>query len=129
MLVNPDNTILAAGGFILQLLPGTDDETITKLETNLSQVEPISKLIQKGLTPEEVLAAVLGEEPEVLETVPVQFTCNCSKERFTRGIIGLGKDEIQQMIDEDGQAEAQCHFCNETYLFTKEELEAIRDEI
>ncbi|MFC1287604.1 Hsp33 family molecular chaperone HslO [Bacillus paralicheniformis] len=129
VLVNPDNTILAAGGFILQLLPGTDDETITKLETNLSQVEPISKLIQKGLTPEEVLAAVLGEEPEVLGTVPVRFTCNCSKERFTRGIIGLGKDEIQQMIDEDGQAEAQCHFCNETYLFTKEELEAIRDEI
>ncbi|OLO17572.1 molecular chaperone Hsp33, partial [Bacillus licheniformis] len=55
--------------------------------------------------------------------------CNCSKERFARGIIGLGKDEIQQMIDEDGQAEAQCHFCNETYLFTKEELEALRDEI
>ena len=92
-------------------------------------MEPISKLIQKGLTPEEVLAAVLGEEPEVLETVPVRFTCNCSKERFARGIIGLGKDEIQQMIDEDGQAEAQCHFCNETYLFTKEELEALRDEI
>ncbi|MDA7028362.1 Hsp33 family molecular chaperone HslO [Bacillus sp. CLL-7-23] len=128
VLVNPDHTILAAGGFIFQLMPGTDEKTIEKLETNLSQVEPISKLIQKGLSPEEVLRVVLGEEPEVLETIPVKFTCNCSKERFASGIIGLGKQEIQAMIDEDGKAEAQCHFCNETYIFTKEELEALRDE-
>ncbi|NPC94966.1 Hsp33 family molecular chaperone HslO [Bacillus sp. WMMC1349] len=128
VLVNPDHTILAAGGFIFQLMPGTDEKTIEKLETNLSQVEPISKLIQKGLSPEEVLSVVLGEEPEVLETIPVKFTCNCSKARFASGIIGLGKQEIQAMIDEDGKAEAQCHFCNETYIFTKEELEALRDE-
>ncbi|MDQ0930082.1 molecular chaperone Hsp33 [Bacillus atrophaeus] len=128
VLVNPDNTILASGGFILQLLPGTDEETITKIEQRLSQVEPISKLIQKGLTPEEVLEEVLGEKPDILETMSVKFHCPCSKERFTTAILGLGKKEIQDMIEEDGQAEAECHFCNEKYLFTKEELEELRDE-
>ncbi|MBJ7896483.1 Hsp33 family molecular chaperone HslO [Bacillus atrophaeus] len=128
VLVNPDNTILASGGFILQLLPGTDEETITKIEQRLSQVEPISKLIQKGLTPEEVLEEVLGEKPDILETMPVKFHCPCSKERFTTAILGLGKKEIQDMIEEDGQAEAECHFCNEKYLFAKEELEELRDE-
>lgn len=128
VLVNPDNTILAAGGFIIQLMPGTDDETITKIEQRLSQVEPISKLIQKGLTPEEILEEVLGEKPEILETMPVRFHCPCSKERFETAILGLGKKEIQDMIEEDGQAEAVCHFCNEKYLFTKEELEGLRDQ-
>ncbi|MBY4605989.1 redox-regulated molecular chaperone HslO [Bacillus sp. SPARC3] len=128
VLVNPDNTILAAGGFIIQLMPGTDDETITKIEQRLSQVEPISKLIQKGLTPEEILEEVLGEKPEILETMPVKFHCPCSKYRFETAILGLGKKEIQDMIEEDGQAEAVCHFCNEKYLFTKEELEGLRDQ-
>lgn len=128
VLVNPDNTILAAGGFIIQLLPGTDEETISTIEKQLSQIEPISKLIQKGLTPEEILEEVLGQKPDVLETMPVKFHCSCSKDRFETAILGLGKKEIQDMIEEDGKAEAVCHFCNEKYLFTKEELEELRDK-
>jgi molecular chaperone Hsp33 len=128
VLVNPDHSILASGGFIIQLLPGTDDETITKLENRLSTIDPISKLIHRGLSPEEILEEVLGESPEILEKMPVQFHCNCSKERFAAAIIGLGSDEIQEMIDEDGQAEAACHFCNEKYHYTKEELKELRDE-
>nr|MDH3092003.1 Hsp33 family molecular chaperone HslO [Bacillus velezensis]MDH3098060.1 Hsp33 family molecular chaperone HslO [Bacillus velezensis] len=128
VLVNPDNTILGAGGFIIQLLPGTDEETISTIEKQLSQIEPISKLIQKGLTPEEILEEVLGQKPDVLETMPVKFHCSCSKDRFETAILGLGKKEIQDMIEEDGKAEAVCHFCNEKYLFTKEELEELRDE-
>ncbi|MEC1907035.1 Hsp33 family molecular chaperone HslO [Bacillus velezensis] len=128
VLVNPDNTILAAGGFIIQLLPGTDEETISTIEKQLSQIEPISKLIQKGLTPEKILEEVLGQKPDVLETMPVKFHCSCSKDRFETAILGLGKKEIQDMIEEDGKAEAVCHFCNEKYLFTKEELEELRDE-
>ncbi|WP_182275174.1 Hsp33 family molecular chaperone HslO [Bacillus velezensis] len=128
VLVNPDNTILAAGGFIIQLLPGTDEETISTIEKQLSQIEPISKLIQKGLTPEEILEEVLGQKPDVLETMPVKFHCSCSKDRFETAILGLGKKEIQDMIEEDGKAEVVCHFCNEKYLFTKEELEELRDE-
>ncbi|HBU91314.1 Hsp33 family molecular chaperone HslO [Bacillus pumilus] len=129
VLVNPDNSILAAGGFIIQLLPGTEEAVIERLEKRLSTIEPISKLIEKGMTPEEILEEVLGEKPQILETVPVEFSCNCSKERFANGIISLGKAEIEDMIEQEGQAEAQCHFCNETYVFTKEELEELREEI
>jgi molecular chaperone Hsp33 len=129
VLVNPDNTILAAGGFILQLMPGTDDETITKIEERLSKIPPISKLIEKGLTPEEVLEEVLGKgEVKVLETMPISFKCQCSKERFSNAIISLGEKEIQEIIDEDQQAEAKCHFCNETYVFSEKELEELKEE-
>jgi molecular chaperone Hsp33 len=129
VLVNPDNTILAAGGFILQLMPGTDDETITKIEERLSKIPPISKLIEKGLTPEEVLEEVLGKgEVKVLETMPILFKCQCSKERFSNAIISLGEKEIQDIIDEDQQAEAKCHFCNETYVFSNKELEELKEE-
>ncbi|MGM7724456.1 Hsp33 family molecular chaperone HslO [Metabacillus sp. Hm71] len=127
VLVNPDNTILASGGFIIQLLPGTDDETITKIEERLNKIEPISKLIQRGLTPEEILEEVLGKgNVKILEKHPVAFKCQCSKERIENAIISLGEEEIQAMIDEDGKAEAQCHFCNEVYLLTREDLEELK---
>ncbi|TYR78220.1 Hsp33 family molecular chaperone HslO [Priestia megaterium] len=129
VLVNPDNSILAAGGFIIQLLPGTSDETITAIEQRLQTIEPISKLIQKGLSPEQILEEVLGKEKiKFLETMPVQFACQCSEERISNAIISLGKEEIQSIIDEDRQAEAQCHFCNETYHFSKDRLEEMKEE-
>ncbi|MEE6133895.1 redox-regulated molecular chaperone Hsp33 [Priestia aryabhattai] len=129
VLVNPDNSILAAGGFIIQLLPGTDEATISAIEQRLQTIEPISKLIQRGLTPEEILEEVLGKDNlKILETMPVQFKCQCSKERIGNAIISLGKDEIQSMIDEDGKAEAQCHFCNEMYHFPAEELKEMKEE-
>ena len=116
VLVNPDNTILAAGGFIIQLMPGTDDETITIIEEHLNKMEPVSKMIEKGLTPEELLFEILGKENvQVLDTMPVAFECNCSKERFGSAIISLGESEIREMIEEDGGAEAHCHFCMEKY--------------
>lgn len=128
VLVNPDNTILAAGGFILQLLPGTEDDVVEKIEERLKQTPAISKLIQEGLTPEEILARLLGaDNVKVLEKMPVEFRCTCSKERFSNAIISLGAQEIQEMIDEDGKAEAQCHFCNEKYHFSIEELEALKE--
>jgi molecular chaperone Hsp33 len=129
VLVNPDNSILAAGGFIIQLMPGTEDETITKIENHLKTMPPISKQIEKGLTPEELLEEILGDEPiKFLEKMPVSFTCTCSKERFGTAIISLGAEEIQDMIETDGQAEAHCHFCNEKFIFTKEELEELKKE-
>jgi molecular chaperone Hsp33 len=128
VLVNPDNSILAAGGFIIQLLPGTDDETITLIENRIQSIPPVSKLIEKGLSPEEILYEILGKENvKILETMPVSFQCTCSKERFGNAIISLGASEIEQMIDEDGKAEAHCHFCNEKYPFSKEELEEFKD--
>ncbi|MFJ8066745.1 Hsp33 family molecular chaperone HslO [Psychrobacillus sp. NPDC096426] len=130
VLVNPDNTILAAGGFIIQLMPGTDDETITIIEEHLNKMEPVSKLIEKGLTPEELLFEILGKENvQILSTMPVAFECNCSKERFGSAIISLGESEIREMIAEDGGAEAHCHFCMEKYNYSVDELESFIDEI
>lgn len=130
VLVDTDNSILAAGGFIVQLMPDTDDETITEIEEHLSNIEPVSKMIQRGLSPEEILEVVLGEgNVQILDKVPVKFECNCSKDRFATAILGLGKKEIQDMIDEDGMAEAQCHFCLETYQYSKEELESFINEL
>ncbi|MFP7300244.1 Hsp33 family molecular chaperone HslO [Neobacillus niacini] len=129
VLVNPDDSILAAGGFIFQLMPGIKDETITKVEERLKHIAPISTLVKQGLTPEEILEELFGKEQvNVLETMPVQFKCVCSKNRFADAIVGLGKGEIEDMIVEDGQAEAHCHFCNEKYLFTKEELEELKSQ-
>ncbi|MDR4379169.1 Hsp33 family molecular chaperone HslO, partial [Bacillus amyloliquefaciens] len=82
------------------------EETISTSEKQLSQIEPVSQLIQKGLTPEENLEEVLGQKPDVLETMPVKLHCSCSKGRYAAVILGLGKKEIQDMIEEDGQAEA-----------------------
>ncbi|MEI5909514.1 Hsp33 family molecular chaperone HslO [Bacillus spongiae] len=129
VLVNPDNSILAAGGFIIQLLPGTSDEVITQIEKRLSQMLPVSTLIEKGLNPEELLGEVLGEENiKVLESLPISFECHCSKDRFSAALISLGKSEIQEIIEEQGSAEAHCHFCNNTYQFSKEELKELKEE-
>lgn len=130
VLVNPDNTILASGGFIIQLLPGTSEETITVIEEKISNMTPVSKLIEKGLSPEELLTEILGEgNIKFLETMPIEFKCTCSKERFEQAIISLGEKDITEIIEEEGQAETHCHFCNAKYLFNKEELEAMREQV
>lgn len=130
VLVNPDNSILAAGGFIIQLMPGIEDETISIIEEKLSSMEPVSKLISRGLSPEELLQEILGKENvQILDQMPVSFDCNCSKDRFGTAILALGEAEIQEMIEDDGKAEAQCHFCMETYHYSQDELEAFIDEI
>lgn len=130
VLVNPDNTVKAAGGFILQVMPGATDETINELEQRIAKIEPISKMIDRGLKPEEILNEVLGEgNVEVIDRLDVSFKCNCSRERFGNAIISLGEDEIREMIEEDGQAEANCHFCLETFVFPEEELKGFINEI
>jgi len=127
VLVNPDGTILAAGGFILQLMPDTEEKTIDKIEQRLKSIPPVSRMIEKGLTPEEILEELLGKgNVKILETLPVAFVCRCSRERIADAIISLGPKEIQDIIDEEGYAEASCHFCNETYRFTREDLEKLK---
>lgn len=130
VLVDTDNSVLAAGGFIVQVMPNADEEAISKLEASLAKIEPVSKMIQRGMSPEGILEEIFGEgNVEILEKIPVKFECNCSKERFADGIMGLGAEEIQKIIDEEGKAETQCHFCLETYSYSKDELEAMIDEL
>jgi molecular chaperone Hsp33 len=129
VLVNPDNSILAAGGFIIQLMPGTSEDTISKIEKRLSTITPVSKMIQTGMTPEEILTEILGEgNVNILEKMDVQFACQCSRERIANALISLGQAEIRDIIETDGQAEAHCHFCNQTYQFSKEQLEELEAE-
>ncbi|KGA96323.1 heat shock protein Hsp33 [Alkalihalobacillus alcalophilus ATCC 27647 = CGMCC 1.3604] len=129
VLVNPDQSVLAAGGFVIQLMPGADDEVITEIEKRLSSIPPISKLVELGMPPEEILYSLLGENNvKILETMPVEFSCSCSHERIANAIISLGKQEIRDMIDVDGGAETSCHFCNDVYQFSKEDLEELYQE-
>lgn len=124
VIVNPDNTILASGGFLIQLMPGTDENVISQLEQRLKTIPTISNMVRNGLTPEDILKEVLGKENvKALDTMPVLFQCQCSRERIYNAILGLGPVEIEDMIVTDGQAEAQCHFCNENYVFTKDQLQ------
>lgn len=126
VLVNPDQTILASGGFIVQVMPGAEDAVIDKLEKRIQSFPPISSLVQEGKTPEEILEQLFaGESLKIHEKMPVMFKCKCSKERLENAILGLGKEEIEKMIEEDHGAEASCHFCNETYTFTEDELRAL----
>lgn len=126
VLINPDHSVLAAGGFIVQLMPGADDDIITQVEQAISSVPAISSLVEAGNSPEEILQTLFAdEEIQFLETMPVRFQCKCSKERIVQAIQGLGEAEIKAMIEEDHGAEATCHFCNEVYQVTESELEEL----
>lgn len=126
VLVNSDSTIQAAGGFIIQLMPNTEEETIRFIEERLKTMLSISSRLKQGITPEQILKQLLGEENvSILETMPVEFQCEYSRDRISNAILNLGSEEIQDIIDTDGQAEAQCHFCNESYYYSKEDLETL----
>lgn len=124
VLVDTDISVKAAGGYIIQLLPDVSNEDITKIETALSKIEPVSTLIDRGLSPEDIMKQLLeGFEMRVLDKLDIKYKCDCSRELIEGVIISIGKKEIQSMIDEDGQGEVICHFCNKKYHFSKEELE------
>ncbi|MCG1009505.1 Hsp33 family molecular chaperone HslO [Salinicoccus sp. ID82-1] len=126
VLVNPDNSIKAAGGFIIQVLPGASDETVEFLDRRAKEMTPVSKLIDQGLTPEEIINEAIGEENwRSLDEMPVQFECSCSKDRFLNAIASLDPSEIISMIQEDGGAEADCHFCRNKVWIEKEELQEL----
>ena len=126
VLMEKDNTVKQAGGFIIQLMPFTDDEVINKLEENLKKVTSVTSLLEEGHTPESLLNLILdGFDVEIMETVPTQFHCNCSKERVEKALISVGKKEIKEMIDDGKEIELNCHFCNKNYIFTVDELKSI----
>ena len=123
VLMNKDNTVRQAGGFIIQLLPGASDEIIDRLEAKLSGISSITSLLDAGKTPEEVLTDILGEFGlEILKKMPVQFHCDCERSRVEKAIISIGRKEIQDMIDEGKEIEVNCQFCNKHYKFSVDEL-------
>ena len=123
VLMNKDNTVRQAGGFIIQLLPGATDEVIDKLETRLGEISSITALLDAGKTPEEILNDLLGDFGlEILDKLPTRFHCDCDKSRVEKALISVGRKGIQEMIDDGETIEVGCQFCNQMYSFTVEEL-------
>lgn len=126
VLLNRDNTVRQAGGFIIQLMPYTEEKVIDALEKRLAGMNSVTELLDQGLTPEGILEELLGEFGlTVNDTIPTAFSCNCSKERVEKAIISIGSKEIREMIRDGKPIEVKCHFCNEAYTFTIEELKEI----
>lgn len=129
VLVNPDETVQAAGGFMVQVLPNAEEETVKAVEDTIAELPLVSHLMEQGETPEEILNRLVKEESvRILESMPVVFKCDCSKERFKDAIVTLGEQEIQDMIDEDHGADAVCHFCRTSYHFDEKELKDLIKE-
>lgn len=126
VLMEKDNTVRQAGGFIVQLMPFADEKTIARLEQNLAAFSTVTKVLDEGKKPEEMLGLLLdGMDMEILDTLPAQFYCNCDKKRVEKAIISIGRKEISEMISEGKEIEVNCHFCNTSYKFTVEELKGL----
>lgn len=130
VLVDPDQSVRAAGGYLIQLLPGADEGVIERLEAGIARVGAVSALLDQGVGPEELLRRVLADfQVKVLKRCPVSYRCDCSRERVSRALISLGRAELRGLIDEQGSAQITCQFCDRVYDFTKEELEGLLAEV
>ncbi len=134
VLVDRDLSIKHAGGFIIQLLPFASEETISKLENSLANVQSVTDYFKKGMTPEEMMRDIIGEKVfgtdiMIEETVDTQYHCNCSRERVTKALISIGKDELKSMIDDGEPVNLHCDFCNTDYEFTIPEIQEIYNSL
>ena len=126
VLLNRDNTIRQAGGFIIQLMPFTDEKVIDELERKLSGMSSVTALLDQGLTPEELLEKLLGDFGlEITDTLPASYYCNCSRERVEKAVVSIGSKEIRDMIQENKPIEVKCQFCERAYTFDVEDLKRI----
>ena len=126
VLMEKDNTVRCAGGFIVQVMPFIEDEVLERLEKNIQNIQSVTAMLDNGHTPEDMLNHVLeGLDVEITDTLPAKFDCNCSKERIEKAIISVGKKEIQEMIDDGKDIEVKCHFCNTAYTFSVDELKEL----
>lgn len=126
VLVDRDHSVKAAGGFIIQLLPGASEETIDILEENLKEINSVSRLIETGKTPEEILELILqGFDFRIMERKEVKYICKCDRERIAALLSSLGKEEIDDIIEKEGKIEVRCHFCNHIYEFSIDDINKI----
>ena len=126
VLMNKDNTVRQAGGFIVQVMPFAEDATIDKLEKNVQNITSVTNLLEEGHTPESLLEKVLeGFDIEINDRIPTEFYCNCSKQRVEKALISIGRKDLNELIQEGKDVELNCHFCNKNYIFSVEELKEI----
>ncbi len=129
VLVNPDLTVKAAGGFIAQLLPGAMDSDIDILEKNINSLTSVTNMLEQGLTPEDIADKVLeGFNPQLLDISNVEYKCDCTRERVKKALYSLSNQDLKDIVEEDKKAELLCHFCNKKYNFDLEELLSIQEE-
>lgn len=127
VLMNKDNTVKQAGGFIIQLMPFTGDEIVEALEKKITEIKSVTEMLDSGMTPEQILEEILGEFGlEITDTIKTEFHCDCSKERVGRAIATLSKADLDDMIEDNEPIEVKCHFCNSAYNFSVEELKELR---
>lgn len=127
VLVDTDESVIVAGGFIVQLLPGLTDAEITEIEKAVGAMPSVTALLDQGLEPEEMLRYLLPDAV-VMDELDINFACQCSRERVEQTLVSLGRDELERLIAEDEQAEVVCHFCNEAYVFNKDDLQVILEQ-
>lgn len=126
VFVEPEGRVSASGGFIVQVMPDASDESIAAIENNIKNIESITKLITMGNSPENIIEKVFGAmEVEIYEDLQIDYICDCNEDKIDRALISLGKDELESMIEEQGQAEITCHFCNKRYFYDREQLQEL----
>ena len=130
VLVDRDQSVLAAGGYLIQLLPGAGEDVITKVEGGVMAAGSVTGLLQKNDDPETILRQVLSDfELEILETSPIEYRCYCSRERMERALISLGPEQLRSLMEEQGSAELTCQFCDNVQTFTHEQLQGLLDDM
>lgn len=128
VLVNPDGSVRQAGGFIIQLMPFTPDDVVERLEKRIAEIDSVTQMLERGLTPEQILEEILGEFGlEITDTLPAQFKCDCSKERISKALATISKKDMDDIINDGESIEVKCQFCNTAYKFEVEELKEIRN--
>ena len=126
VLVNPDLSVKAAGGYIIQLLPSAGEDTITKLEDSIKNTDSVTNMMVRGLTPEDILKTVLKNfAVEILDEATAGYVCSCSKQRVEKALISIGKKDLEELAKDEKGTEVKCHFCNKTYNFTQDEIKAL----
>lgn len=127
VLMNPDNTVKQAGGFIIQLMPFTSDEIIDQLEKKIQEIDSVTMMLERGLTPEGILEEILGDfGVEVVDKIPTAFVCDCSKEKVSRALATISKKDLDSIINDGESIEVKCQFCNKAYKFDVDELKELR---
>ena len=130
VLVGTDLSVTSAGGYLIQLLPGASEDVITKIEAGIHALGPVSRALEKGMNSEELLRAALSNfDVEILDAHPVEYRCYCSRDRVSRALISMGRQELTDLIEEQGEADLTCQFCDQIYHYTKEDLNALLEEL
>lgn len=130
VLVNKDLSVIHAGGFLLQLMPDATDENITQLEKNLGNIKPVTTMMSEGKTLEDILGILMDNmEPKIIEEHNIEYRCNCSRERVEKALISIGRKDLEELKEEDEVTQVDCHFCNEKYNFTRDEISKLIEQL